>query len=149
VTTLKTTFFMLLPITLALLAAPGCSQEQLARVDHFVADANQGAQGVAAIREGPAGELIPPDIQALLGLVGVAGTVGYGLWQRIRASGLLARNQRVTTTLRAVVDGVEAAGKKAEPTKAAIKEIMRDREVYSLANPIVDQVKTKRSSGNS
>lgn len=143
---------ILLPLCLMLLAA-GCSQEQLASMDKHVQDVNQVVTGAGqtldAIQQTPAGSLIPPQVYQIMEILGVGLAVAIGIWQKIRASGLLEKNQDLVTTLRAVVDGVEKAGSKAAPVKASIKETMRDREVYSVANPIVDQVKTSPAGKNS
>lgn len=140
-------------LSTTLLLAAGCSEEQLSRIDKGLADANElhadAGQVLDALRDSPAGPLIPPQVYQIMELLGVGLVVAIGIWQKIRASGLLSKNQDLVTTLKAVVDGVEAAGSKATPVKAKILETMRDREVYSVANPIVDQVKSKPGQQNS
>jgi hypothetical protein len=128
-----------------LLLAAGCSEQQLASIDRAVADVNAVVTGadrtLDAVQDSPAGSLIPPQVYQIMEILGVGLVVAIALWQKIRASGLLEKNQDLVTTLRALVIGVEKAGPEAAPVKAAIKETMRDLEVYSVANPLVDQVK--------
>lgn len=71
-------------------AAGGCNEEQLLRVDKAVADVNTIGQGVAAIPDGPAGALVSPDVHFIMELLGIGAAAAYGIWQRIRASGVLA-----------------------------------------------------------
>lgn len=156
---MKSTILTLLLSTTLLLAA-GCSEEQLAKVDKGLADANevhgQADQVLDALRASPAGPLIPAAVYQIMELLGIGLTAAVALWKTLVASGLLQKNQTLAgknedlvTTLKALVDGVEASGEKAKPVKLSIKEIMRDREVYSVANPIVDQVKAMPVQKNS
>ena len=143
---MKTAFFILLSTTTLLLAA-GCSQEQLASMGADANDANgvvtAAHQTVQAIHDSPAGALIPDQVYQIMEVLGVGLSLALAIWKSILASGLLKKNSDLVTTLRAVADGVTAAGPDGAMVKAKIREIMRDREVYSVANPIVDQVKSK------
>lgn len=129
-----------------LLSGPGCTDEQLAKIDKAVADANQAAQGIAAIPDGPAGALIPDQIKIIMELLGVGAAVAFGIWQRIRASGLLLKNADLVTTIRAVVDGIDASGEKAEPVKVAIKSVMEKRHVYDTADAVVDENRSTKTT---
>jgi hypothetical protein len=130
-----------------LLLAAGCSEQQLASIDRGIQDVNQvhadASQVLDQLERSPAGPLIPPQTRPIVDLVGMGLLGAIGLWKTIRASGLLKKNQDLTVTLQALVDGVETSGPQAKPVKANIREIMRDREVYSIANPIVDRAKAK------
>ncbi len=133
--------FLLLPLTLLLLAAPGCSQEQLRKADGLFDKGKQAGQGLQDAAHGPASPLIPAPVQDGMELAGLGLLAAYGIWQRIRASNLLERKDDLTVTLKAVVDGIDTVPKQAEPIKAEIKQIMKDREIYSRANAIVDSLK--------
>lgn len=138
---------LLLSSTLLLVVSGGCNEEQLARIDQGIQDANHvvtaADRTVTDLADSPVGGLIPPQVYQIMELLGIGVTAALALWKTIRASGLLKKNSDLTVTLKALVDGVEASGDQAAPVKANIKEIMRDREVYSVANPIVDQVKAR------
>ncbi len=137
--------FLLLTLVTLLVGALGCTDQQLASIDHAVTDANTAAHGISAVAQGPAGAILPPQVRIIMELLGIGATAALGIWKWLQASGLLKKNQDLVMTLKAVCDGVSASGKKADPVKAQIKQIMLDREVYSTANPIVDSVKTKNS----
>ncbi len=139
--TLSTTLSLLLSTLFLLFLAAGCSQEQLASIDHAIADVNQVGQAAAQIATGPAAPLIPDPGRIILGLVTLGATITYGAWQKIRASKLLERKQDLGITLKAIVDAVQEAGDQADPVKSQVKMIMQDREIYSKANAIVDEYK--------
>lgn len=129
-----------------LFAGSGCTDQQLAQIDKAVADANQVGQGIAQIPDGPAGALIPPQVQLIMELLGLSGAVAFGLWQKIRASGLLEKNADLVTTIRAVVDGIDASGPQADPVKAAIKTTMEKRHVYDVADATVDENRSAKTT---
>ncbi|MCU0916910.1 MAG: hypothetical protein MUC88_20470 [Planctomycetes bacterium] len=127
---------------LALFTVPSCTDEQLQRADRVFADANAIGRGVAAIPDGPAGVLIPPDVRCILELLGVTGAAALVLWQKIRSSKILERKQDLAVTLKAIVDGIEQSGIRGrDAVKPAIAEVMKDRDIYGRANAIVDQYK--------
>lgn len=140
---------LLLTLATLLVGVIGCTDQQLTAGDHFAADANTAAQAAKEIVMGPLGSLLPPSVAWILNL-GIFGvTAGIGIWRHLVASGLLRRTTRLqqentekTAAFKAVVDGVTAAGKKADPVKAEIGRIMATRGIYVQANAIVDQVKT-------
>jgi hypothetical protein len=143
---MKTGCLFLLPTlccVATLLAAPGCSERQLAEIDRAAQDANTVGQGVTALAHGPAASLIPAQVRQIMELLGIGLAGALAVWKWLLASGLLKKNQNLTVTLKAIVDGIEAIGPHADPAKDSIKEIMRDREVYSVANPIIDQLKNQ------
>lgn len=126
--------------------AGGCNEEQLRRVDQAVADVNTAAQGVAAIPDGPAGALIPPEVAIIMELLGIGAAAAYGIWQKIRASGVLARNADLSVTLKAVVDAIDASGTAAEDVKTNIQAKMIERHVYDTADAIVDEHRSNRTA---
>jgi hypothetical protein len=134
-------------VTAALLfgAMGGCSEEHLSKMDKAVADANHAAQIPRAVADSPAlSPLIPPEIRIILELLGFAGTAAFGIWQKIRASGILAKSQDKSLTLKAIADAIDALDpKQAQPVKAEIKQVMQDREILSTANAIVDEHRSK------
>jgi hypothetical protein len=138
--------FLGVVLAFVLLAGPGCTDEQLARIDKGVADANTAAQGVAEIAEGPAGGLIPDQVKIIMQLLGVGAAVAFGLWQKIRASGILLKNADLVTTIRAVVDGIDASGAAAEDVKVAIKNVMEKRHVYDTADAVVDENRSAKTT---
>jgi hypothetical protein len=144
----KVGFFAVWSVVLAfvLSAGAGCTEEELARIDRGVADANTIGQGIAAIPDGPAGALIPPEVRIIMELLGVGLAAAFGIWQKIRASGLLSKNADLVTTIRAVVDGIDASGSKAEPVKVAIQNVMQKRHVYDTADAIVDQNRSAKTT---
>jgi hypothetical protein len=136
----KVGFFILWPVCLALVGLAGCNEEQLAKVDRVVADVNTIGQGVAAIPDGPAGTLIPPEIAIILELLGFTGTLAFAIWQKIRASGVLARNADLSVTLKAVVDAIDkTGGQEAENVKANVLALATRRRVYDVADAIIDE----------
>ncbi len=135
--------FVLLPtLALLLVGAVGCTDQQLSQADQVATSASAVAQAPAQIAAGPAGLLIPPGVRSLLELLGFAATTGLAVWKWLLASGLLKKNQSLTTAFKAVVDGVTSAGEAAGPVKAEIKRIMQTREIYAQANATVDSVKS-------
>lgn len=144
---MKTSIMFLLSITLLTLALgrTGCTEGQLSSVDRFAQDVHEAAEVLTAEAHGPAAALLPQYITWGAELLGLGFTGLLALWKTIRASRLLEKNRDLAATLGAVVEGVEAAGDQAKKVKQSIAAVMRDREIYSLANPIVDQVKKENS----
>jgi hypothetical protein len=138
--------FLGVVLAFVLLAGPGCTDEQLAKIDKVVTDANTAAQGVAQIPAGPAGSLIPDEIKIIMQLLGVGAVVAFGIWQKIRASGLLEKNADLTTTIRAVVDGIDASGAAADEVKVAIQSVMEKRHVYDTADAVVDENRSAKTT---
>ena len=138
--------FLRVVLGFVLLAGTGCTDQQLAKMDKAVADANQVAQGVAEIPDGPAGSLIPPQVQLIMELLGVGAAIAFGLWQKIRASGVLAKNADLVTTIRAIVDGIDASGAAAAEVKSTIKTVMEKRHVYDTADAVVDEMRSAKTT---
>jgi len=127
----------------AVVIAAGCSVEELAWWDRAFADVNEVGQGVAAVAEGPAGDMIPAPFRGLLELVGLA-TGGIALtWQEIRRRKLLEREQAVTQTAKAIVRGVENASPEVGlPAKASIGQAMKDAGCYDAGRAVVNSLKS-------
>lgn len=140
--------FTVWPVVLAslLFAGSSCTEDQLKKIDKGLADANTAAQGLAEIPDGPAGALIPPEVRIIMELLGIGLAAAYGIWQKIRASGLLTKNADLVTTIRAVVDGIDASGSKADPVKAVIQTTMQKRHVYDTADAIVDANRSAKTT---
>lgn len=144
---MKSHFLILVGLVagLALFAAgPSCSPDQLQRADRIIADVNTAGRGVAAIPDGPAGALIPPEVRLIMELLGVGAAVAFGLWQRVRASGLLETKQGLDVTLRAIVDAIDQAEPTAaDPVKTQILANMLQRRIHGTADRLVDEHRTK------
>lgn len=129
-------------LTAVLLLATGCSEEQLRHADQAIQDANHVAQGVSAIAQGPAGSLIPPQVRQIMEFLGVGALAALAIWKKIQASGLLRKNQDLTSTLRNVAEGVEnfqaADQAKGEELKGEIARVMASR---SPQNVVIDDIK--------
>lgn len=126
----------------------GCNEEQLLRVDKIVADVNTAGQGVAAIPDGPAGALIPVDVRFIMELLGIGAAAAYGIWQKIRASGVLAEKQDLSVTLKAVVDAIDTTGgEPAENVKANVLAIATQRHIYDIADTVIDDHRTVKQVG--
>jgi len=132
---MKTQGFLVWLVLSAAMLFAGCTEQQLASADRAVADANRVAQAAKETAQGPAGPLIPVEGRAVLELIGILGAVGFTTWQQIRGK-LLKR------TAAAIVQAVEQLPPEiAGPVKDEVKVQMLSREIYTRANPIVDQLK--------
>jgi hypothetical protein len=131
------------------LAVPSCTDEQLRQADRTVKDVNDATRKVKQLAESPEGAaLIPPAVRSILELLGFGGAAAFGIWQKIRASKILEKKQGVDVTLKAVVDAIDQAElKAADPIKAKIKQTMRDREIFTTANAIVDEHRSRLTNG--
>lgn len=139
--------FFTVVLASVLFAGSGCSPEQLQQIDRAVADANTIGQGIAAISDGPAGVLIPPEIRAIMVLLGVGAAAAYEIWQRIRLARVLERNQDLDVTLRALGDGIDQASPKAaDDVKAQILAVMMQRRIYDKADRVVDEHRAKKTA---
>jgi hypothetical protein len=144
----KVGFFIVWALVLAFvgLGGSGCDETQLQRIDRIVADANTAGQGVAAIPEGPAGALIPPDVKMIMELLGVGLAMAYAIWQQLRASGVLRKNADLSVTLKAVADGIDQAGPEAENAKTQIQAVMMQRHVFDTADQVIDEHRSKKTA---
>jgi hypothetical protein len=135
-------------LVVGIAASPSCSPAQLAGADKAVKDVNDAAQKAKQLAESPeAAALIPSPVRSILELLGFAGAAACGIWQKIRASKILERKQDVDVALGAVVDAIDQLDLKAgDPIKAKIKQTMRDREIFTRANAIVDEHRSKLAS---
>jgi hypothetical protein len=123
-----------------------CSPEQLQQADRVFADVNNAGQIAGHVASSPEGAMIPEPFRSALALLGFGGAAAFGIWQKIRASKILERSTDVTTALKAIVDAIDTVPAQAEPVKVEIKQIMKDREIYSTANAIVDELRSKKAT---
>jgi hypothetical protein len=106
----RRTLFWIVVSAVVLFGAAGCTEEQLTGIDRAVADANRAVQVPAAFARAAneaAPGLIPPQVQSILELLGFAGVAGIAVWQKVRASGALAKVNTLTATGKAIVAAVE------------------------------------------
>jgi len=98
-----------------------CTQEQLAKIDQGVSDANAVAGQVGGLATGPTGALMPAWVRSLLEGLGIVGAAAVVMWQQLRNSGVLEKLASLTTTSKAIVRGVDNAAKTAPEAAAAVK----------------------------
>ena len=127
----------------------GCTQEQLARIDRGVSDANQVAQGISELAQGPAGLIMPAWVRGLLEALGLVGGLAVVTWQQLRNSGIFEKLQTVTAAGKTIVQAVEelpadqakavkdAVGEKMQATAAKVPGL-----TYDALNAVVDSLKT-------
>lgn len=120
----------------------GCNESQLSQADRFVTDANDIVTAAGGLVNSPAGALLPPGFQ-VYGAAGIALiSIALNSWQKVRAN-------LMTKTTKAIIRGVEAAGKEiktnpSNPIKNAIKAEMITAGIYDRGNLLVDQLKVAR-----
>jgi hypothetical protein len=132
---------------LALFAAASCTEKSLQTADKVVKDVNIAGTVTRTIVESPAGGMIPDPFRGILEMLGFFGMAAYGIWQRIRASGILSKSQDKSTALAAVVDAIDQlAPAQAQPVKDQVAQVMSDREITSTANAVVDEHRSKLSA---
>jgi hypothetical protein len=125
----------------------GCSEEQLQQADRTAADVNALGTLVRDVATSPAGGAIPQPVRLIMELLGVGIVAAYGIWQKMRAAQAAGRSADLSTTLRAIADGVDGAPKQAgTQVKAQIKAVMDNRQVRDLADPIVNEHRSKLSA---
>jgi hypothetical protein len=127
-----TRFLMVLAVCCIL---TGCTARQIARADKGLADANIVGTAVTDLVSGPVGALLPPALRMVLELGAALAAAAVLAWQQIR--GKLLRQ-----TAAAVVQAIEGLdpGEKML-VKDAVRAEMRDREIYSRANAVIDSLK--------
>jgi hypothetical protein len=132
---------------LLLCGAAGCTPEQLGQLDRAAGEVNAVGDAVTQISHGPAAGIIPPDVLAIMEIAGLGLAAAYAVWQRIRASGLLQKNQDLAVTIKAIADGIDASGDKAaDDVKAHVLAVMMQRRIYDRADRVVDSVRTKKGA---
>ena len=118
-----------------LAAAAGCNEDQLRRADRIFGDVNSVGQTIAQLPDSPAGPLIPPDVAAIMKILGIGAAGAYAVWQKIRANGTMK-------TLKAVTAGVEATDEAVQATvKGAVGEAMKAAGIYARGKAIVNEAK--------
>lgn len=143
----KSGFLCVVLVAMLFGVAGGCNEEQLRRIDHAIADVNTATQGIAAIPDGPAGALIPREVTIIMELLGVGAAVAFGVWQKIRASGILERSEDLSVTLKAVVDAIDkTGGQEAENVKANVLAIATTRHVYDTADAVIDEHRASKQA---
>jgi len=127
----------------------GCTQEQLARIDRGVSDANQVAQGVSDLAQGPAGPIMPPWVRGLLEVMGLVEASALVVWQQLRKSAIFEKLQTVTAAGKTVVQAIEELPEEqAQIVKTAVGEKMQATAAktpdltYDALNAVVDSLKT-------
>jgi len=129
-------------IVFTLFAVTGCNETQLRQADQVVADANNIVSAVGGVVYSPAGALLPPGFQ-LYAAAGIAiASIALNSWQKVRAN-------LMTKTTKAIVNGIESAGKETKPNptnpvKVAIRAEMITAGIYDKGNQLVDQLKVTR-----
>ena len=129
-------------IIVLMFAAIGCDETQLRQADRIVTDANSVVTAVGGVMQSPAGALLPPGLQ-LYGAAGIAiASIALNSWQKVRAN-------LMTKTTKAIVNGIESAGKETKPNqtnpvKVAIRAEMITAGIYDKGNQLVDQLKVTR-----
>jgi hypothetical protein len=112
-----------------LLGVAGCTQEQLAKIDKGVTDANEIAAGIGGLGTGPTGALMPGWVQSTLAAIGIVGGLALVTWQQLRNSGLLEKLATLTSTSKAIVRGVDEAAKANPDAVAKVKaEILTEMQ---------------------
>ena len=144
---IKRTLFWIVVSASVLLA--GCTQEQLSRIDRGVSDANQVAQGVSGLAQGPAGLIMPPWVRGLLELMGLVGASAVVVWQQLRKSGIFEQLQNVTAAGKTIVQAIEELPEdQAKIVKEAVGDKMQETAAkaadltYDGMNAVVDSLKT-------
>ena len=122
-------------MTVLFFGCPGCTQDQVDKIDKAATDANTIGSAIDDIASGPAGDLLPPGVTAAVKGAAGAAAVAFGVWQQMRGRVL----KQTGSALVAAVEGLPSEHQK--QVKAAVKAEMKDREIYSKANAVVDKLK--------
>jgi hypothetical protein len=113
----------------------GCTAEQIDRADRAVADANLIGGGVVEFVTGPAGALFPPIVRTIAELLGLSLAGALAVWQAIRAKLLKQTGAAIVNAIESLDPGEKLL------VKEAVKAEMKEREIYSKANAVVDSLK--------
>jgi hypothetical protein len=134
-------------VAAALLFTPGgCSPEQLTQADKTMTDVNEIGRAVDQFVASPAGNTLPPVIRMIMELLGVGALAAFGIYKQIRLGQVQGKSDQVSLTLRAVADAVDKLTPSvAKAVKGQVREVMDDRQIRSLADPIVDEHRSKLS----
>lgn len=134
-------FLMIGAVCCLLSGLPGCTEQQVEKVDKVLDDANAVTTGVVELVRGPAGAVFPPIVRTIAELLGVTLAVALGLWQKIK-------HMLTKESLAAIVKGVEAMDDKTkesvktEIAKAMDKQASASKTVtYAKLNAEVDKAK--------
>lgn len=137
---------LILAAVLALSVLAGCTAEQLTHGDRIVSDVNTATTGIAAVGQGPAGEVMPAWVRTALEAVGIAGGLAVVVWQRLRNTGLLEQLGTLTATGKAIVRGIDNAtavrASGADVVKEAILDEMRRKGIEQQGRETVRALKT-------
>ena len=117
---------------------PGCNEQQSDDIDDLAADANAIGKGLQEFAEGPAGDLLPPAVRRIMQMLGIGAAAAYTIWRQMQS-------KTVQQTGSAVLAAIEKLPEnQRQDVKAAVKDEMISREIFSKANAIVDALKAKR-----
>jgi len=121
------------------LCTGGCTPTQLATGDKVFADANGVGTVVKVIATNP---LVSEPVSTIGLLIGVALTGAYAGWQRVRASGLLAKNQTLTDTAKAIIRAVDTVSPAASAeVKTAVASELDRKDIAAEGRATVTELK--------
>ena len=134
-----------LVVAAALVLSPGgCTEEQRQQADRILSDANQAGQVLTAVAESPVGALLPIPVRMIMELLGIGALAALNIWQKIRAGQAKGASDKVSRTLRAVADAIDQSKPEiADAVKAQVKQVMDARQIRPMADPIVDEHRSK------
>jgi hypothetical protein len=140
----------------------GCTAAQRARIWAGMNDPNNPGKQMTDAAEDPATPM-PAGVRTGMEILGLALAAGWSVVQRRETTKLAKEkagiewardaanedrehleklHQETRQTLRAIVQGVQAAPKdQAAPVKSSIEAKMKDAKIFDVANAIVDEIK--------
>jgi hypothetical protein len=117
----------------------GCTPAQLKTGDRIAADANSVGTTVQAVASNP---LVPEPFSTIGLLIATVLTGTYAGWQRVRASGLLEKNQTLTQTAKAIVRAIDtAAPATATEIKGLVAGEMARKDITTIGKATVEELK--------
>lgn len=105
-------------VSASILYVGGCAEQNLATADKIIADANTVADALGAVPGSPVGALLPPQVAAILKLLGLGGAVAFSTWQEIRRRGLLTAGKVIVRAVESTDEQTAARVKVAVETEA-------------------------------
>jgi hypothetical protein len=129
----------------ALFAVPSCTEPQLQRADKVFADVNTVGTAVQRATDSPG---MPTPVRTAGEVVGGLAGLAVLAWREIRTSGILAKSEKKSVTLRAIADTINNLPMiNADSVKVKIENTMKRRNILGFADAIVDEHRTAISSG--
>jgi len=121
----------------------GCDALELQRMDEIMADVNAVGQTIGQIPDSPAGALIPVEVRTIMEVLGLGAAAAYGFWMKLRRDGVLADNQKLRLTGKAIVAGIERLDGGAQAAaKEAVGAEMAARHIRDTGRAMVEELKT-------